>query len=368
MLKTPDVTIIGSGIIGLLIAKELSHAGLSVMVLEKNPSAQESTWAGGGILLPLYPWRQAAAISELVIPSIKMYPALAQELFEATGIDPEWTQSGLLMTQNPDVALAQQWGEKYQVAIKAADETLFEGLNTQPLNPLWMPDIVQARNPRLLKSLKAFVLQQGVKIVENCSVGQIMQQNQRIHRIHTNLGNFDINHLVVAAGAWTAELTKSLFAKHFFFKADFAPKVYPVKGQMLLFQAEPDTLKHIILERDHYLIPRRDGKILVGSSVERSHFDKSTTPATKDALRQFAFQLLPALEKFFLLAHWAGLRPATEHGIPYIDNHPEIANLSLNAGHFRNGLTMAPASATLLADIILKRTPRVNPTPYQLIR
>jgi glycine oxidase len=124
----------------------------------------------------------------------------------------------------------------------------------------------------------------------------------------------------------------------------------------------------MILDDDHYLIPRRDGKILVGSSVEHSGFDKSTTEQTKHKLKNFAFELFPKLKDFFLIAHWAGLRPGTEHGIPYIDNHPEIENLSINAGHFRNGLTMAPASAQLMADLILKRTPSIEPTPYKLTR
>jgi glycine oxidase len=137
---------------------------------------------------------------------------------------------------------------------------------------------------------------------------------------------------------------------------------------MLLFDAKPDLLNHIVLEGDHYLIPRRDGKILAGSSVEYTGFDKSVTEAMKTQLYDFATRLLPALKNFPVSKHWAGLRPGTEHGIPYITIHPEIENLSINAGHFRNGLTMAPASAQLLADLILKRPPQVNPAPYQLTR
>lgn len=362
-MKNTDITIVGSGIIGLLIAKELHQAGLSVTLIEKNPTAQESSWAGGGILLPLYPWRQSPAITKLVIPSLKMYPQLNETLFASTGIDPEWTESGLLITKNPDHELAKQWCEANQIPVSVAEEPFFEGLQTQAENPLWLPTIAQARNPRLLKSLKEFLLQQGVEFIENCTVNEIVQKNNRIQAINTSIGKIDVDHLVIAAGAWTAELAKSLFAKKL-----NKPQIAPVKGQMLLFQAQPDTLSRMVLDGDHYLIPRRDGKILAGSSVEHDGFNKSTSTETKTRLKSFAFDLLPVLKDFFLLAHWAGLRPGTEHGIPYIDNHPEIENLSINAGHFRNGLTMAPASAQLMADLILKRSPVIDPQPYQLTR
>jgi glycine oxidase len=363
MKNTADITIIGGGIVGLLIAKELKQAGLSVTLVEKNATAQESSWAGGGILLPLYPWRQAQAITELVIPSLKNYPLLNAQLFNATGIDPEWTNCGLLITKNPDHKAAWQWCENNQIPVATADQSFFANLQTQSLNPLWMPSIAQARNPRLLKSLKAFLLQQGVQFIENCKVTEIVQQHQRIQAIHTTTGKMEVNHLVIAAGAWTSELSQGLFSETM-----KKPQVAPVKGQMLLFQAQTDTLPYIVLDGDHYLIPRRDGKILAGSSVEHTNFDKSTSEQTKNQLKSFAFELFPTLKDFFLIAHWAGLRPGTEHGIPYIDNHPEIENLSINAGHFRNGLTMAPASAQLMADIILKRSPIIDPAPYQLTR
>jgi glycine oxidase len=363
-MKNTDITIIGSGIIGLLTAKALIQTGVSVTIIEKNAASQEASWAGGGILLPLYPWRQSPAISQLVIPSLKIYPQLNEALFEATGIDPEWTQCGLLMTKNADSELAKQWGKKYDITINAADDRFFTHLKTQPLNPLWLPGIAQVRNPRLLKSLRAFLQQRGVVFIEDCCVAGIEQKNNRIVSINTSKGAIMVQHLVMATGAWTGELVQHLFAA----AATKQPKITPVKGQMLLFQAQPETLPFIVLEDDHYLIPRRDGKILAGSSVEYAGFDKATTEQTKNKLKNFAIELLPSLKDFFLIAHWSGLRPGSEHGIPYIDNHPEIENLSINAGHFRNGLTMAPASAQLMADLILKRPPSVDPKPYQLTR
>jgi Glycine/D-amino acid oxidases (deaminating) len=120
------------------------------------------------------------------------------------------------------------------------------------------------------------------------------------------------------------------------------------------------------LDDDQYLIPRRDGKILAGSSVEQDGFNKTTTTEARDRLNTFAVNLLPSLKSFPVVKHWAGLRPGTEHGVPYIDKHPEINNLYINAGHFRNGLAMGPASAQLMVDLVLNRPTSVAPIPYQL--
>lgn len=361
MTNTSEITLIGSGIIGLLTAREFVKAGCSVTLIDKSLSGQESSWAGGGILLPLYPWRQPQAISTLVIESIKKYPALSSELFTATKIDPEWYDCGLLICKNPDKTLSTDWCDKYDIPYSLADSSFFTDLNTQAIQPLWLPSIAQARNPRLLKSLKAYLLNK-VRFIENCEVIDCEIQNNKINSILTTQGKLVINQLIISSGAWTGSLLNKLLPN-----TSCAPAISPVKGQMLLFDAKPDTLSHMVLDDDHYLIPRRDGKILAGSSVEHSEFDKSTTIETKDKLTTFATELFPALKDFPLCNHWAGLRPGTKQGIPYIDKHPEIKNLGINAGHFRNGLVMGPASAQLMADLILDRPPSVDPKPYKLM-
>lgn len=168
----------------------------------------------------------------------------------------------------------------------------------------------------------------------------------------------------MSAGAWTPGLMKQFFPM---IKRN-SPAIAPVKGQMLLFQATPDTLKSIVLDADQYIIPRLDGHILAGSTVEDNTFDKVTTSEAKNQISAFAYKLLPVLKNYPLVNHWAGIRPGTPNGIPYIDRHPEINNLSINAGHFRNGLAMAPASAQLMVDLILDRPTSVDPEPYRLSR
>ncbi|MDP1772976.1 MAG: glycine oxidase ThiO [Methylobacter sp.] len=358
MTTTPDITIIGGGIIGLLTAREFIKAGASVTIIEKNALGQESSWAGGGILLPLYPWRQSDAITRLVLQSLKLYPTLAAQLAAETLIDPEWTPCGLLIAKNPDITAAVNWCDANGILYRPAGADFFNTLNTIPDQPLWLPEIAQARNPRLVKSLKQDLINKGVTLIEHCELTAVTVTKNRITAITTTNGQFAVNQLIIAAGAWTAQLFAAATGD--------APKIAPVKGQMLLFDAEPETLSYMVLDGDQYLIPRRDGKILAGSTVEQDDFNKTTTEEARDRLHAFAVNLLPSLKNFPVINHWAGLRPGTEHGIPYIDKHPEIGNLYINAGHFRNGLAMGPASAQLMVDLVLERPTAVAPEPYQL--
>lgn len=348
---------------GLLTAREFYKAGATVTVIDKGFLGRESSWAGGGILLPLYPWRQQPGITQLVKQSLGLYPNLASELLAETDIDPEWNPCGLLITQNPDITAAMDWCNHNKIAFEEVERRL-GGLETTPVHPLFLPHIAQIRNPRLIKSLKQDLLQKGVRLLENCLLSSINLENNSVTSINTSIGNLPINQLIISAGAWTSELMVQFFPTI----RDNRPQISPVKGQMLLFAAKPDTLPTMVLDGGHYLIPRLDGHILAGSTVEANTFDKTTTSEAKDQISDFALKLLPVLKDYPLVKHWAGIRPGTACGVPYIDKHPEISNLSINAGHFRNGLAMAPASAQLMVDLILDRPSSVDPEPYRLDR
>jgi len=361
MHSTPDITFVGGGITGLLCARLFALAGASVTIIDKKQIGQESSWAGGGILLPLYPWRQAEAISQLVIPSINTYPKLAQDLIDATGIDPEYLVSGLLMNSLLDLDDALAWSENHSIKTSLASSEQRQQFTHIQDDALYLPDIAQVRNPRLLKSLKQDLLQRGVKIIENCAIEKVTIKDNRITEIASHTETLAVKQLVVSAGAWTGSLWAQLLGK----TEATSAKVFPVKGQMLILGAPIGTLDTMVLENDRYLIPRRDGKILCGSTVEHADFDKTTSAPAKQSLVNFAHNLLPELQSAPVIHHWAGLRPGTEQGIPYIDQHPEIQNLAISAGHFRNGFAMGPASAQLLYDLVTEQAPQIDPTPYQ---
>lgn len=365
-----DFLLVGGGVIGLLLARELSAAGASVTIIERGECGKEASWAGGGIVSPLYPWRYTPAVTALASSAQKEYPALAKRLLEETGIDPEWERTGLLMLDAEDSNAALAWAKGVGSAMHSLSrETIYQ---REPLlaqgykEGLWMPGIANIRNPRLLKALlKSLQLQPRVRFLEQSSVTGFIQGAGRDERSVQGVellrhGQFEKvlgQHVVVTAGAWTGSLLKSL---------SLEVDVHPVKGQMLLLKPAKKVLSSIVLSNGRYLIPRRDGHLLVGSTLEYTGFDKSTSETAEKSLFASALALVPDLKSAPMIAHWAGLRPGAAQGIPYIGSVPGFRNLSVNAGQFRNGLVLAPASAGLLADILLGRTPRLDPLPYTL--
>jgi glycine oxidase len=210
----------------------------------------------------------------------------------------------------------------------------------------------------LLRALRASLEQLGVTITEEQPVLAFETASGRVTAVQTESGSHAADRFVVAAGAWTASLLSDLTSPL---------PIGPVKGQMLAYGAAPGLLSRIVVRGDRYLIPRRDGVILAGSTVEASAgFDRTTTDQAHAELAAFAQELLPPLRAAPVVRHWAGLRPGTPNGIPYIDRHPDLDNLVLCAGHFRNGFVMAPGSCRLVTDLVLDREAALPPEPYRL--
>ena len=140
--------------------------------------------------------------------------------------------------------------------------------------------------------------------------------------------------------------------------------VEPVRGQMLLFKGEPGTISRIVLTQGKYVIPRRDGRVLVGSTVEHVGFNKATTSSARDELHEVAVKTFPCIASMNLEHHWSGLRPGSADELPFIGAYPEIDGLFINTGHYRNGVVMGLASTELLANLVLNESPVVDPAPY----
>ena len=360
-----DILIVGGGIIGMLTARELSLAGMQVTVVEQGEAGHESSWAGGGIVSPLYPWRYPAAVSALAKWGQAFYPELIAEIKDATGIDAELIQSGLLMLDDePEKAL--EWAVKWSPNLQLIDKN--EVYEVEPevaeacignKKAIWMPDIRQVRNPRLVKAMKQYLLKCGVQFLEQTEVTGFTQNANQITGIKTNKGELKADKVLVAGGAWSANLLKNIAINI---------DVEPVKGQMILFKSEPNKIKRIVLSHDRYVIPRKDGRVLVGSTLEHTEFDKATTITAKNELVDEAYRITPCLKEAEVEHHWAGLRPGSNTGVPYICAVPEVEGLYLNTGHYRNGIVLGAGSARLAADIILNRENTLNSSAYGLDR
>jgi glycine oxidase len=331
-----DVLIVGGGAAGCLTAIKLAQQGASVTLVERGALGMESTWAGGGILFPLLPWNYREEVNQLALAGARLYPALAESLRQTTCIDPEYTISGMLVLPGTaaatDFAPALAWCEQHQLRAELRD------------HQLWLPDVAQARNSRLVKALRRALELHQVTIREQTEIARLVVQADRVSALETSRGELlQADQVVITAGAWS----KNLLGQH-------APAVElkPMRGQMLLYQLPAGTLGHIMFRDDFYLIPRRDGHILAGSTVEDVGFDKSTTPQAAADLQRKAAECLPQLRHATPIKHWSGLRPGSPDNIPLIGRHATLQNLWLNTGHFRYGVTMAPASAEILVGLM----------------
>lgn len=359
-----DIVVVGAGIIGLATAERLLAQGANVTILERNQAGQESSWAGGGILSPLLPWDYSDLVTQLTSYSAKQFPAWVSALQEVSGIDPEYEISGMLILPPYDLEIAKQWCAVRGVEIEqpTVSNISYIGKNfgsdrTKTHDrSLFLPNIAQVRNPRLLRALISRVLQLGGRIIENCAAYYFNSNYQQIQSLTSSCGKFVADYYIVSAGAWS----KEILGVH-----ALQLDVRPIKGQMLLFKFNIPPVSNIVVQNDFYIIPRRDGHVLIGSTLEDVGFDKQTTVSAFNQLLRHAYDILPSLQMMPIKQHWSGLRPASSRNIPTIGWHPVISNLLINTGHYRYGVTMAPASAEILVNEMTGATQPFDTSPYQ---
>lgn len=354
----PRFAILGAGIIGLLTARALLARGYRVLLVDQSAPARAASWAGGGILSPLYPWRYGEAVSVLAAGAQQAYAQLAWELRTQTGIDPEYNRCGMLIIAPPDVSAALAWcrRQRRQVIGYAADglAAVQPGLGVAQ-EVLWMPEVGAVRNPRLLRALLASVTAHpAATCMWQAQVE--LRAGDADAQLRVNGREESCDAILVAAGAWSAGLLRPF---------GMVPAIVPVRGQMILFAPQPGLLRCMVLKDGRYLIPRRDGRILLGSTLEYTGYDATTTVEARATLLAAAIDMLPALRTAEIECQWAGLRPGSPAGIPYIDRVPGT-RVFVNAGHYRNGLVLAPAATAQGVAMLLGETLPFDPAPYAL--
>lgn len=334
-----DVLVIGGGVIGLSIAYQLARDGVTVTLLERGQPGREASWAGAGILPPGSWYVDHPALDQLALAAAVDQPAWSQQLREETGIDDEYWQCGAAYVETPA-------NEAILRAVFARWQQLGIAIQ-QPLqgNATWnLPCEAQLRNPRRLRALVVACENRGVRILSHTAVERVVRQpSGPIDAVATSAGRYSAGAYCFAAGSWTPRLAE---------QAGSVAPGKPVRGQMLLFEPLVEPLQQIIHRYPYYAVPRRDGRVLVGATVEDRGFDKQSTDNARDELFTAAVEIAPRLATARVEAQWAGLRPASTDELPSIGRLPGIANAWVASGHHRSGLQFAPPTARLLSAMI----------------
>lgn len=363
-----DCCVIGGGVIGLSIARELAGRGLQVRVLTDGPARSSCSWAAAGILPPA-PECDSPPGDALTARSDRLHRQWAAELLEETGIDNGLRACGglHLAADAPAVESLRSKAEAWRC--RGATAELLAPREVADLEPalaeavssgriaggMLLPEETQIRPPRQLEALAASCRRRGVKIVEAAGVEAIETRGDSIAAVRTPLGVFAAERWVLAAGAWSQKLAEGF---------GVTIETRPVRGQIALVRPTEPLLWRVINLGLDYLVPRPDGRILAGSTIEDIGYDPRTTPEVIERLLAMARGLVPALAHAELEASWSGLRPGSPDGLPYLGLSPRYANGYLAAGHFRAGLHQSTGTAELIADLMTEREPALDPAPF----
>lgn len=343
---TKKVVIVGGGIVGCITAMQLTKRGYAVTIVERNEIASqtsgESSWAGAGILFPLLPWAYNHDVNQLALDGANLYDEICAELLHETTIDAELLASGMHILPPFDIELASTWCAHHGLNYSLIDAKLNPFLQTHESKALWLPTVKQVRPPYLMAALRAWLIKHKVTLLEKTQLKPLVE-HAPLNTWQTEAGDhLSADFFIVTSGAWSFELLKDTAS---------GLNIKPMRGQILLYKPA-HNLSTMVYHDGFYMVPRADGYLLAGSTLEDVGFDATTTEAVRHTLQHKAEQLMPSLKGQPIIKHWSGLRPGTVDNMPTIAVHPHIANLYLNTGHFRYGLTMAPSSALKIAQLL----------------
>jgi len=364
--STYDVLLVGGGAIGLSLAWELSQHGAKVGLVDQGPLGQEASWAGAG-MIPAGPcrefWAKSSPIEQLASLSQTLHAEWHDRLAEQTGIDNGYQQSGALYLAEgeADAKSLQQQSEDWQrqgIACQPLDAgqlAKFEPALAERAHrfaaAFFVPQESQLRNPRHVQALIAACQQQGVDLRPGVAVHGFQSSDDRIVSAQTSGGTIEAEQFCLTAGCWTGQLAASL---------GLDLPIKPIRGQMVLLNGPAGLLGRHVNVGKRYLLPRPDGRLLVGSTMEDVGFLKQNTATATAGLLSFAASLLPSTAELPIETSWSGLRPATADGLPFMGRIPKRKNGWIAAGHFRAGLQLSPATAVVMRALILGETPEVE--------
>ena len=328
------VAVVGGGVVGLFTALELRAAGAQVTLLERASPFAEASWAGAGVLFPMQPWRYPASVWARVQHSLAHYRALAAAGHADIGL----LRSGAWISDEPDRALA--WCERNGVSAEPQQR------HGQP--GVLVPGVWQVRNPRLGRVLADRTRSLGVELLTGGAVQRLVIAPESVG-VQRSVGPaLSVDAVVLCTGVWTDELLAGSGLCRL--------GISPVKGEMLLLDDPGLGIADLHIGHGAYLVPRGDGRVLLGATECADDADPRPTPAARADLLERAAALCPPAAALDVRAQWTGLRPWRAGGEPFVGAHPQCPRVLVHAGHYRNGLGMAPATARELRERLFPET------------
>ena len=361
---TASVVIVGGGVIGLVVARALALRGCGeVLLIERGSLGAESSSAAAGMLAPQAEADRADDFFHLACRSRDMYPAFAAALLDETGIDIELDTTGTLYLAFSDQD-ANELKQRYEWQ-KNAGLTLemLSGDDARRLEPaisekvsaaLKFPLDMQVENRRLISALAEATKRLGVRLVTGTTVSALQADYRGVAGVETSRGFVATNTVVIAGGAWTSSLGLTAISGKTSDKRLPNLGIAPVRGQMLCFEVNPQIARHVIYSQRGYIVPRRDGRLLAGSTTEQAGFEKRVTAEGVSSILSAALEISPQIGALPISASWAGLRPRAADGLPVLGQCAEIAGLFYATGHYRNGILLAPITGELIAAAIVE--------------
>lgn len=363
-----DCCIVGGGIIGLSIARELAGRGVKVRVLARGRGPETTSWAAAGIFPPAPLHAGISPADALTAWSDKLHRLWSKDLRSETGIDNGLLPSGGLYLARSAAGLERLRADATRWRGRGAAADLLDAhavLECEPalaggaeageiLGGMMLRDEQQFRPSRHLDALEESCRKRGV-VIEEADVRQFVVRGTRMERAVTAAGEIAAGTWVLSAGSWTGGLAAAF---------GLALDTRPIRGQIVLLRLPRPLITRIVNRGLNYLVQRPDGRLLVGSTIEDVGFDTTTSPDTVSRLLGVARSLLGDLPGSVVERSWAGLRPGNADGNPTIGPIPDLDNAFLSAGHFRAGLHQSTGSAVLLADLMTGHPPHLDPAPF----
>lgn len=364
---TPDVLVVGGGVIALAIADALAREGLRVQVLESEQVGSGASGAAAGMLAPIYEAERPGPSFRLGLASLHRFEPFAGRLLEETGIDPEFERSGTLRLVANE-ADRQREATRRHALVEDADGA--EGSEALRFGWLEGPELAaelsgcapgmrgafetpfecHVRPPLLVRALEAAARRRDVVVETGVRVDRLRLAGDRVVGVETQAGRLAAGAVVLAAGPWTPGV---LSASGISIGARGALPIEPVRGQIVLLDAPLPPVRQMVAEEGIYCVPKRDGTWVVGATEERVGFDRRVTADGVAGLVRRAQELVPALAEATFVRAWAGLRPVSADGLPWIGPVSGVEGLWLAAGHGRKGVLLAPITAERLRDQLL---------------